>query len=610
MMPTQDSPAIPTSDLIEVDKTLESMRDSGFDLATACGEVVDNSYEANATIVRIRTSEEITAHPNKGKSKSKLSKIINAIAFADNGQGIPYEILPSTLKLGYSTRYNQRNGLGRFGVGMKLAAISQARRIDIYTKPPGSAVYYHAYLDLDEVSQGKQTLINAGMVEGYPPEYSELMQYPLDTNHPSKGKPFESGTLVIWSKVDRLVDGGKYGSAIQERLQELTKFLARAYRNFINKGFYIELDGKYITLHDPLFLLNNSRVRDNFEKDLKARIVAEKDLNAKIIQEEELEIDGHKIRVIVTLYPEEFRKKKGQGGREKNPLTKEEFPQFRGLYIPDNEGRISIVRNGREIYYDIVPKLLPYGVQELDRFIGIEVSFPAVLDEYLQVRHVKRGAEPVTKLREELKKFLVRPIDSARKEIRKLWKDTETAERNKAKQHEQAEEAVKRAERNLPSGKGGLNLDENTQSQILADLLLDLGLDSQQNYQQAEELKRRIQEFPITIVDASWPGKEMFEITHLNGKATISINHRHPFIQQVYDPLKDLAERDASSITAEEAIEIARAAEIGLDILFMAYAKAENMTPEPDTAYGDLRSYWGQNTYAYTREALRDNAVE
>lgn len=37
----------------------------------------------------------------------------------------------------------------------------------------------------------------------------------------------------------------------------------------------------------------------------------------------------------------------------------------------------------------------------------------------------------------------------------------------------------------------------------------------------------------------------------------------------------------------------------------MAYAKAENMSPDPEM-YSDLRSYWGQHAYAYTREALGD----
>ena len=111
---------------------------------------------------------------------------------------------------------------------------------------------------------------------------------------------------------------------------------------------------------------------------------------------------------------------------------------------------------------------------------------------------------------------------------------------------------------------------------------------------------------PITIIDGNWPGRELFEITHLNGKAIIRINHRHPFIQQVYDPLDELSKRDSSTVTTEEAISIAKKAQIGLDILFMAYAKAENMAQDPNEKYGDLRSYWGQHAQAYTREALGD----
>lgn len=70
------------------------------------------------------------------------------------------------------------------------------------------------------------------------------------------GAPFESGTLIIWSKIDRLMNEGKYGNSISEPLQDLTKFLARAYRKFIDKGLVIQLDDKILDLYDPLMLLD------------------------------------------------------------------------------------------------------------------------------------------------------------------------------------------------------------------------------------------------------------------------------------------------------------------------------------------------------------------
>lgn len=44
-------------------------------------------------------------------------------------------------------------------------------------------------------------------------------------------------------------------------------------------------------------------------------------------------------------------------------------------------------------------------------------------------------------------------------------------------------------------------------------------------------------------------------------------------------------------------IELARRTETALDILFLAYAQAENMHNDP-TVFDDLRSYWGQFTQA------------
>lgn len=578
----------PTSELIEVDKAIQSMRDSGFDLATAVGEVVDNSYEARSTMVRIRTFQnETLINTSSKKRKTKATKIIDRIAFADNGIGIEYETLPKVLKLGFSTRYNQREGLGRFGVGMKLAAISQAKRIDIYTKPQGSKEFYHAYLDLDLISDGIQTQIEAEKVEGYPSEYVDLMK------HPKTNEAFESGTLVIWSEVDRLIDGGKYGSAIQERMQNLLKFLGRAYRQYIDKGFYIELDNKEINLYDPLFLLYNTRVVENFGSDLRAIIKDEDCLN----------IDGHNVNITVTLYPQEFRQIKGIGG------LPERDKRFVGLYIPENEGRVSILRNGREIYYDIVPKLLPSGVKDIDRFIGVEVSFPAALDEYFQVRHVKRGAEPVDKLRQDLRKSLKRSVGIARKNIRALWTQIKQDEEKQQGLlfHEESENAVQRAEINSPPGKAGMNLSQQEQERIVLNLLEDLGVNPKTDKKTVKEIRRKIASLPVTFVDVSYPGKDLFDIEHLNGKAIVKINHRHPFVQEIYDPLKELTKIDPEDIEPQEAISLAVKAQLGLEVLFMAYASAENRHHEPEKAFGDLRNDWGRKTYEYIHEVLRDS---
>ncbi|WJN45175.1 ATP-binding protein [Priestia aryabhattai] len=558
------------SDLIQVDQALESFRDSGFDLPTAVGEVVDNSIQAKAQYINIRAI--------KSKDKKKIEKI----CFADDGAGIDPNVLASVLKMGFGTRYNERNGLGRFGVGLKLATLSQARRIDVYTRPLGTNEYFHTYLDLNKVVNDEQRFLEAERIKSFPQEYSEMLK---DAN----GQEFQSGTLIIWSDVDRLTEGGNYGSSLKEKEAELLKFLARAYRKFIDKGLNITLDGKKITLHDPLFLMENPR----------ATKVLGEDLRATEIESTKIPIEGHEVEVIVSLLPEKVRRNKGEGG------TGGAGSPFKDLNISDNQSRISILRHGREIYYDIIPRILPDGVDVVDRYIGIEISFPAALDEYFQVRNVKRGAQPVDKLYREIKRFLKLPILEARRQIRTLWATEDHKERANSDDRTPAFKAVAKVEESSPKGKGGYNINENQEKKKIDEVLDEVGLMDDQKDKVSKQLESQIKEQAITIIDANWPGKELLDITHLNSKAIVKINRKHPFIKEIYEPIKVLADTDGKNIEPYELVRLARKVESAIDVLFMAYAKAENMHQDPEDAYSELRSYWGQFTASYVRELLK-----
>ncbi|MFE3455967.1 ATP-binding protein [Nocardiopsis aegyptia] len=553
--------------IIQIDTALESMRDSGFDLTAAAGEPIDNSIEAGANLIQV-----VTAFGSKKQS-------IDEIAFADNGRGIKTDILPQTLSLGFSTRYGQRGSLGRFGVGLKLAGLSLGRRIDVYTKLAGEDTIRHAHLDLDEICEGRQTHIKAHEAPGWPEAYDKVMR-------DSDGVPFESGTLVIYGKIDKLVSGGQYGTSMDEKLAELRTFIARAYRRFLDQGLVIRLNGNPITLLDPLFLLDNPRIIKRYPKQ---------DVSGLVIDEEDIPIaDGHSIHVTVTVAPLEFRWKSGEGGlRDRQGRDINEFQ------IPDSAGKISMLRNGREINYDIVPRLLPRGIDKIDRYIGIEVAFPAELDSYFQVRNVKRGAVPVDKLRSELRQSLDRTVRQARKEIRRHWFEVSTQELATSQPHRQATEAVTRADKIAPMGQAGKQLTEQQNEKILQELMEDLGVSEDE--EQAQQFREQVEQNPFTLTDGNWPGKELFEIDHLNGKAIVRLNHRHLFIRDVYDRLKEVAKKGLNGSEPEELIALIRKTETALDMLFLAYAKAENMHVDPDQ-FDDLRSYWGQFTQTYLKE--------
>lgn len=559
------------SEIFQVDRALESWRDSGFDLSTAVGEVVDNSIEAGSKIVKVVPYQ------------NKKDKSIETVIFADDGIGIKPEILAQTLKIGFSTRYNQRKGLGRFGVGMKVAALSQGRRIDIYTKPLGQDRYYHAYLDLDLIAEQKQTHIIASEIEGYPEEYKAHMQW-------EDGASFESGTLIVWSKIDRLTNEGKYGNSVKELLQDLTKFLARAYRKFIDQGLVIQLDNKIIDLYDPLMLLESPRI---------SKIVGENNLPADIIDQSVIEIDGEEVVVTITLLPEIVRRTKGEGGYTGSAT------RFKELYFKDRDGKISIMRNGREIYYDPIQNMFPTRIENIDRFIGVEISFPAILDEYFQVRNVKRGAVPVGKLRMEIRKILDKPIRAARKEIKELFAKTSNEKRKNDVEHRPATKAVTESEKTAIPGRAGLNTPKEEVEEKINNILEDAGINLEQDKNLADQVTQQINEHPITLIDSSWPGKELLDITHFNGKAVVKLNHRHPFIKDIYNPIKEAANQDSSNMNADDLVELARKVESAIDVLFMAYAKAENMHVNPDDIYSDLRTQWGFFSGAYVRELLK-----
>ncbi|MFD2121107.1 hypothetical protein ACFSNO_18100 [Streptomyces cirratus] len=112
-----------------------------------------------------------------------------------------------------------------------------------------------------------------------------------------------------------------------------------------------------------------------------------------------------------------------------------------------------------------------------------------------------------------------------------------------------------------------------------------MGLDPQVDAAKIDELREQIRTKPITLLDGSWPGKEFLEIHHLNGKSVMKFNHRHSFFRDVYGPLKKIADEGADGMSPEDVLDLARRAEAAIDLLFMAYARAEAQHENPDEQF-------------------------
>src|SRR3546814_17186215 len=73
------------------------------------------------------------------------------IAVIDNGEGMTSEVLTMALEFGNGMRLADRSGIGRFGMGLPNASISQCRRLDVWTWQAGPDNAVHSYLDVDDI---------------------------------------------------------------------------------------------------------------------------------------------------------------------------------------------------------------------------------------------------------------------------------------------------------------------------------------------------------------------------------------------------------------------------------------------------------------------------
>jgi len=554
---------------IKTGQALQSLRDSGYSIEAALGEVIDNSLEAD--------SNKIDIHLFEGKNKDG-KKCVTQIAFIDDGKGMDTEVLQYYPQIGFSTRYMSTNTIGKYGVGAKLAALNFARRFDAWSRTSESEVWKHVYFDLDETiafeERGEELMIQEPGETIFPKELQDII------------KPDTKGTVIVWSRVDRFEDG-RHAIHYDELVQDIKKELSRMFRVFIDGGIKISINGQSLLAHDPLLLMKNSFQDKELKKHYLGLTKDKTDekvkdhYEARIIEEKVIKVENSKIRLRVSLYPKEVIRKRGLGG---DTLALK-------LRIPDNEGSISFMRLEREVAYTNVPRIFPGRVENPDRFIGIEVSFNPDLDGFFGVRNVKRGVEPHGELRVKIKEALKNPITQARKLIEEIWGEVSKEEQEHQGEYNPITQAANEANNAMPKSRAQNNKSEPEIEKDIDELATDVvGNDEKAK----AEYKEKIRKEPFVIESVSFAGKDFFDIKHLNGQVIIRINTRHPFYQEMYKPIKDIAQADPGTVTGDQAVKISRRTIEALTLLILAYGKAESMNVNPDEAYRDLTGYWGQ----------------
>lgn len=550
--------------LIQTGQALQSLRDSGHSLPTAVAEPIDNSIEAGAQKIAVRLDQSTDA-------RGKLH--VHRIIISDDGRGMDVETLHHYLVLGYSTRYMRKDTIGKYGVGAKLAALNFGRRIDVWSRTDAQDQFLHVYFDLDEALRAEQAGDAVGVDRPIPTPPTESVRALL---------PEGSGTVVVWSRVDRLEDG-RLTQNFNELRMELEKELSRMFRYFIQGGIKLVVNDKELLPHDPLMLIPDSYADFVLNKHLHGKAAAAKKAQhfpAQEIGSESITIGGGTAKVTITLYPKEVLRKRGLGG---DKLANE-------LHVPENVGALSFVRRNREVSYTNVPRIFPGGVVDPDRFIGIEVKFDPDLDDYFGVRNVKRGVEPHGELRRLIRQVLEKHIPTARKLIEEQWGVAARGEQENVGEHAAVVDAIKDIDITMPQSRVEAPVSQEDLFKNLEELASDVGVPAENRAAFIEQRK----DLPFILESVDFPGTMFIDTQHIGGKVIIRLNTRHRFYRELWEPIRQLSDREPATITGDEAVRTARRTIEALTLLVIAYGKAESMHRNPVEQYGDLLNHWGQ----------------
>jgi len=188
------------------DAMMASMRAMGYDLSMAIADLIDNSIFARANNVWI---------------KYHWAGTDSWIYILDDGHGLSEERLKEAMTLGSRSPNEERSpdDLGRFGLGLKTASLSQCRILTVHTKPSEGEISTRCW-DLDHVELTKKWEL--GIV---PPSGTESILSKLDE--------LTHGTIVLWLALDRVVGDCESNDEVARDIF-YKKFLAvRAYLEMV-----------------------------------------------------------------------------------------------------------------------------------------------------------------------------------------------------------------------------------------------------------------------------------------------------------------------------------------------------------------------------------------
>lgn len=321
---------------------IESMRSLGYSFDTAIADLIDNSVSAGAKNISIMLDP---------------SDDPQLIIF-DDGRGMDTATLEEALRFGSQgpNVIRDEHDLGRFGLGLKSASLSQCRNLIVVSKRDGSLCCFS--WDLDEVQRTNDWSIL---------EYSQEEIRQLPSIELFDG--VESGTYVLLQNFDRIAASSHdIKKTLDASVESAESHLSLVFHRIISEdGVTILINGRPIEPKDPFLEDHKSTQR---------------------LREQRIAINDESITLQPYILP------------HRNKLSREDLRRVGGADdLRTNQG-FYIYRCKRLILWGTWFRLL--GKDELNKLARVKVDIPNSLDEIWSIDVKKSTANLPDKIRKNL----------------------------------------------------------------------------------------------------------------------------------------------------------------------------------------------------------------
>ena len=340
---------------------LESLRGLGYTTSTALADIVDNSISAGAT--------EIDVWFEWDGSTSWIRVL-------DNGIGMDDAELETAMRLGAKDPRSMRTAtdLGRFGMGLKTASFSQARRLTVASRRKNQQIVCLRW-DLDRLSEGADG--GWPLFEG-PHDGSETALMPLSK--------MAQGTVVLWEMMDRIITEGFTAQHMIDLSDQVEEHLAMTFHRLLDEGgLVLRINCRKVAPWDPFLLGHPGKAMETTEYRLVGTV-------------------GVVVQAHVLPHPDMLRPAKTNAAANSAAWTSQQ-----GFYIYRNRrllvagGWLGLGERGRAWTRD-----------EAHRLARIRIDIPNSADAEWKINVLKSTASPPLRLRSQLQRIAAETRERAR----------------------------------------------------------------------------------------------------------------------------------------------------------------------------------------------------